>query len=198
MTFMKRRDGSLPFSNEIKKTLLFVPEDLDQGSLRGVLHLRPELSCSTLSKDNKPDSIDMVAFPVPDEHKYKQFWKILPGAKKAFVTGKVDNHDDVETLVEWCQKHGDFTEPVLDQVRAYLEKNDSVKSFVSFPLVDTAGQSFAVLNVHSNKECILGPSQQKRDVFHAMIAPFLYELANALRLLLIREETCSQQDTEKP
>ena len=185
MTFIPRQTNKPHFPDGIEGLLKFTPIEYGEQHLKGALLLREELSYSTESEKSEIDSkIGPLAFPVPINDRYKQLWRVLPGAPMAFVTRSIQGHSDTDTLVTWCEKNGDFSKPVLDELQQYLQQTRKyLRSFVSWPLVNTKDEPFAVLNIHSNMTEILGPGGERKEVFSAMISPFVFELTNAVKLM---------------
>ncbi len=177
----------------LSKRLRFAEPETDVSALEGVLDLWAELSTTTQAEDYGPDpNLQPMALPVPTTKQSHdgQRSRVLPGAPRAFSERLLDIYADTNTMGQWCRQRGDFSESVCKQVDDYFRSQRSVRSFVSFPLMQLRdNRPAAVLNIHRNKEGILrtrtGSEAEVLDQFSALVGPF----SSTLLLLLARLTT---------
>jgi hypothetical protein len=178
-----------PARAALAERLRFAEPETDLTALEGILDLAVELS-TTQAEDYVPDrDLQPMALPVPRMKRSPdgRRSRVLPGAPRAFSERLLDIYADTHTLGQWCREKGDFSESVCKQVENYFRSQHSVRSFVSFPLMQLRDKRpVAVLNVHRNKEGILRTRTESEpevlDQFSALIGPF----SSTLLLLLTR------------
>ncbi len=189
MVYVESSGAAPYFNNDVLAALKFVDPEIDHKYLSGVLSLCCNLSNHTGIEGSDPDpDLKPLALPVPETTKYKDKWRVLNGAPLAFANNRPEGQGDVSKLMKWCTEKGDFRTSVLDDLREYFQGHERyMKSFISWPLVDASGKPFAVVSLHANRPFILG-TQERREVFQAMTAPFFFDLANCVALLRSEEE----------
>lgn len=174
----------------LTERLRFAEPETDLAALDGVLELRVELSTTTQAKGYGPDrDLQPMALPLPRIKRSPdgRRSRVLPGAPRAFCERVLDIYADTRTLGQWCREKGDFSESVCNQVDEYFRSQQSVRSFVSFPLMQLRDERpVAVLNIHRNREGILRSravaEAEVLDQFSALAGPF----SSTLLLLLAR------------
>jgi hypothetical protein len=186
MVFVPINAAGPPFSNTVIEKLKFV-ERTAVGALMGALELRREFSASTAHRDGPDVEVPELALPVPRTvlDAYGRF-VVLPGAPRAFLTGKTDGYTDSADLAKWCEEKGDFLKAVVDDLRAYFSETGTgnrAASFLSRPL-QRAGNTFAVMNLHAAKAGIVGPEGDRRIEFLLMMEPF-FGLLESLLILAV-------------
>ncbi len=194
MVFIPSSDKPPYFDEDVLETLKFVDAEQDYLHLRGVLSLRCDLSNHTGIQASDPDpDLESLALPIPKQTKYERRWRVLNGAPLAFTNNQPEGQGDVSELMKWYEDQGDFRQQVLDDLRKYFQEHErSMKSFISWPLVDAGKKPIAVVSLHANRPYILGP-RERREVFQAMTAPFFFDLANCVALLRSEEEKVARQ-----
>jgi len=172
------------------KRLRFAEPETDVSALEGVLDLCVQLSTTTQAENYGPDTdLQPMALPVPMMKRSEdgRRSRVLPGAPRALSERLLDIYADTHTLGQWCLEKGDFSESVCTQVDNYFRSQQSVRSFVAFPLMQLRDpRPVAVLNIHRNSEGILrtraGSDPEVLDQFSALLGPF----SSTLLLLLAR------------
>ena len=175
MIFKAVHDLSGPERAVIRKRLQFCEEELSVENLRGVLDL--EVPLSTTASDEKANSdpgLASFALPIPQKIKTGERSRVLPGAPLAFVNGELDMYIDTRNIREWCDKHGDFSVGVKDELQAYFNGNPNIRSFVSLPIFPDRdhGDPIAVLNIHSNEPALLKGDGEPVAHFADLMSPF--------------------------
>lgn len=206
MVFVSRSVGeSEAFPKRVRDVIKFMPTETDLNQLAGVLWIRPKLSSSTAADRAEQDAtLQEFALPVPQNKKTATGrWRVLPGAPKSFVTRAIDGYHDVKSLPDWMDREGDFLAETREDLRSYFNSaaGSGVRSFISRPLPDENGDTTVVLNVHADREGILGPSvalvsddaynraaNERRELFFSQITPILLDLGAVLRILRARHE----------
>lgn len=185
-------------------TLKFHPPEHDRTALKGALLLRQDLSATSTSHD--PDtSVAAIALPVPQAAEKAGRWVALLGGPRAFLTGTVDGYVDTASFVQQCTTRGDFQPSVLAELENYFTDGagSAVRSFVSRRL-EFGDESVGVLNLHANRQDLLGPRLEKRESFQALATPLVVDLAAAVAILIrrngylpLRDQTGTmEQDTQ--
>ncbi len=179
-----------------------LPRGCTVSDIDGALVLDPKLTASADS--NKiDDKVLPIHFPILKPHKTENGkWRVLPGAALAFAESRYGRDPDVLTyaLVD-LQKINttmaadyDFEEKVINTLRDRFDPKSPgkwVRSGLSFPLFEmcqsngeTRERAFAVLNVHCNREKMLGPSQERQRLFAVTALHLVNETAEVVRLWL--------------
>lgn len=181
---------------EIKQRLRFCDQEIGIENLRGVLDLRCDLSTVSLSSnaDSDPD-LKPLALPVPrQDHPGKVFpgeaeyrSRLLPGAPRAFYKGKMECYLDTSTLRAWCERHGDFSPGIQQDLDDYFRNHAMgihVKSFVSIPLWNPQleNEVMGVLNLHRDEIGILKAEPLARQFFQ-VVTPNVLTLERLLSSL---------------
>lgn len=166
MLFRPTHDLTPQQQAAIEERLRFREAGVQCAGLSGVLDLVERFSTTATSADHAPDtSLQPLALPVPTSPQTHQGrFKVLPGAPQAFALIEFSYFDDTWMIPEWCEKHGDFTAAVRDELRQYFHDAQHFRSFVSIPLVETGRVlgladdqpgPIGVLNIHSNRTNLL-------------------------------------------
>jgi hypothetical protein len=135
--------------------------------LKGILDLVTRFSTTSTNEQELPDpTLHPLALPVPHHVTSPQGrYNVLPGAPLAFATSQFSYFADTWQIPDWCERQGDFTAAVREQLRQYFERAQHFRSFVSIPLVGTgqilgfadaeAQTPLGVLNIHSSRSNLL-------------------------------------------
>jgi hypothetical protein len=168
---------------------LFCGTGVALEGLRGLLVLPHELAASV---DNMRDtSIKEIALPVPKDPGMGKTsggtgWMVLPGAPFVFsVSTRFELFATSAAEVdEWCQKEGDHTNNVRDQLREYF-KNMPFTGFLSMPLYapteayEEKRTPMGVLNIHWSKATRI-KNREATSLFVHGLSPLRMLLASRL------------------
>jgi hypothetical protein len=96
---------------------------------------------------------------------------------------------DTHSLAEFCRAEGDFSPSVIRELAAYFRvgPGKAVRSFISRPLLHGT-HALGVLNLHSNRQDILGPAEERRETFQALMTPLLLDLAEVVFFYVARTQ----------
>jgi hypothetical protein len=179
--------------DSLQQRLRFCESETDMTALAGVLDLRLDLSTSTQTGADSPDTVLVpLALPVPREiyGKDKKRRRVVPGAPLAFCEGTLSGFDDLRSLAQWCRDEGDFSQSVILEMEQYFNETARpwIRSFISIPLSSPSDDrpKRGVLNIHSNKTGLL---QEKEPSAHfvPLLRPFQSILLRLLVMLITLE-----------
>ena len=177
---------------EIQSRIKFIKRDATISNLRGVLDVQKELSTDSSAQSSEIDSaLVEFALPIPNDE-YTEVGgerrsKILPGAPMSFCERRTELYNDTNHIYEWCEKNGDFTIDVKNQIREYFGGTDGklIGSFLSLPLMkDRDAKPIGVINVHKTGSHLLVDEKRLRH-FDPIIRPYRHMLTK----LVMRLET---------
>jgi hypothetical protein len=188
------------FSDPILALLKFWPRKEEALlDLDGVLVLTKDFTSAAHAheKDHQVDDmLEEFAFAVPKEvrNDLTGQWRVLPGAPRVYVGEGVQSASPrTRTHVINDVANFDFRREVeideesLEELRAYYAeggKGNAAKSCLTFPLLDSGGETYAVLNIHCNESPWLnGPGDRQRN-FTMLVLPLVGEIANVMELLM--------------
>lgn len=196
MYFIERGATEPYFGKDVWNKVRFGPRECTEDKARGVLMLEKALSSTASSGGEEDDSMTRnIAFVIPHDFEQHLNW-ILPGAPLAFVEQVFHGHDDIWNLNKPGQPASGLDENIIGELTGYYRdggEGKTVRSFLSIPLIRSANSAtgintrdaaFAVLNIHSDKEFMLGGSQRKQEVFTAVAVPLINEIAWATNVWL--------------
>lgn len=188
MLFRKSASMSAAQEAEIAARLRFCEHGVSVKNLLGVLDLEPALSATTVDGLNPDPFLSKFALPVPLVPKFRDLYKLLPGAPLAFVENRTDVHEDFARLRAWCDEKCDLSQSVKLELNQYLENQaEHMRSFISIPLSPQWDMApFAVLNVHSRQVGMLRDHPEAVGQFVMLVKP----LQSILVKLLKARESC--------
>jgi hypothetical protein len=178
--------------------LKFWPKtEADLKSLSGVLVLTKDFTSPAHAHEKGHDTDDLVeelAFAIPKELRNNKTgqWRVLPGAPRVYV-GEGVQSGSLRTRTHLIEDIGNFNFQELDiekgcikELQAYYGESGigkAARSCLTFPLLNSGGQRYAVLNIHCNESPWLnGPGERQRN-FTMLILPLVGEIGNVLELL---------------
>lgn len=156
-------DNYLKMSPLINHQLLFTGEQCVE-SYKSVLVTLPNLNAN-----NREDisNTPLVALPVSYWTDNDKVRTLLPGAPSAIYKGNTVSTNTL-TIKDECEN---FSSRVKIEVENYFEKNKKeIRSFACLRLMDEFN-AIGVLNIHSDKEDIIGADNNYILTFLALISP---------------------------
>jgi hypothetical protein len=170
---------------ESREQLNFFPPEYDRTQLRGVLRLREDLCATTAAQGGAPRVAPAIVLPVPLTARRGNRYLVLPGAPFAFISGEPAGYLDSTTLPDWVRKSADMPPSVATELEHYFAEGPGkrIRSFISTPLQTVSGVRLGILNIDADRPDILGPRQEKRESFLALITPVLQDLTDAVEAL---------------
>ena len=182
----------------LEDRLVFCDESTTIARLGAVLDLRTQMSTTIkASVEGEPDEtlVRGFALPIPRTGHSGTKTRIIPGAPAAAWYGNRQAMDDTRTMHEACRKHGDFTEPVLDEIKQYFDHGDGqdIRSFICIPLygscavkasdgtIEDQDELVGVLNIHSDQTGLLSDENEPLDEYIFTIAPLAVLLVDLIR-----------------
>ena len=172
MLFVPATTAQQPaFAAQLAKTL-FVEGDFSTAKYRGLLWLDADLSTNSEEANAGPDrNIQSFGLPVPLTDNEPIGGRIrynsLPGAPRVFCGRSLDVvlYEDTDKVVEECEREGNFTPHVNEELKAYFLEAKSKKWLSSFlscliPKLGADGRTqeipTAILNIQSSKVGLVG------------------------------------------
>lgn len=142
-------------------------------TLRAILYSREALCVASCAEELKPRRVvPAIAVPVPRAEVLA-----IPGAPRAFLSGKPGVHSDAWSLHEDCS---DLAKPVRDEIGQFFSAHGAgkhIRSFASFRLGTEGASPIGILNIDSNTCGVLGPEPNYYPTFHALLVPIMAALA---------------------
>lgn len=175
---------------ESEDKLKFVDPEVRKGGLpsiraavSAILVLRQELSTSTDTPTNQPDSkLRPLALPIPSELSAPNGKSaVLPGAPQALTSGEPAPYPDTREMANQCRDEGDFKGSVIGQIDSYFRRESDVRSLLSLPVHRIAPGSapIGVINIHVDQTNLLA-DKKTRDQFLRFVQPFVYWVGELL------------------
>jgi hypothetical protein len=166
---------------------------LDIKLLAGVLYFSRKLSACAALETAEPWSEDgehqEMALPI---HNSSYAASCLPGAPEAFATCNPVRINTINEMMEWCNKHSDYSEELKHEIRVYFDKRP-IQSFISIPVFKKSGEQdekkqevIGVLNIQSNRQRILTDEKNEDyqlKLFTPLMDPLLFILAELMQKL---------------
>lgn len=192
VNIMLFRDNKIIISRkeDISKKIIFVEKECDYGELAGVLELQKEFTVSSDTDAAKADEkVEEIILPIPkylrtellDRSQGKKY-RVLPGAPFAYSEGEISRFSDTRALLDWCDKNGDFTESVKNEIKDYFfgKHYERIRSFLSIPFPKRNKICAGVINMHSNKKGLL-ENEEQLNQFSMIVTPFIHDILDVLK-----------------
>lgn len=198
MVFRRASSLTLAHRQAIESRLRFAERQQDVSKLWGILDLATDLSTSTRSSAEMPDTLVPLALPIPSETDGDIGGDslVLPGAPEAFVNRNLVVYDAKQMVSLYQQgKRSDARRRIANDLKTYFTSRTgkSMQSMVSMALKwPNEHEPKAVLNVHCTKKGMLQRTR-RQDELYLVLQPAALILLDLLQRLDDLEPVCLER-----